>query len=260
MASNKFLPFSLAIGLTILSTLAHSTAQSAELDEIKRRGELIVAVKDNLRPLGFLETNGQLQGFEIDIARRLAVELLGDAEALVLQPVANNQRLKVVLEEEVDLAIARVTATDSRSRIVYLSIPYYLDSTGLVTKDASITKLKDLQSKKIAVLNSSSTIAVVQYNLPEAQLVGVDSYQEALQLLEQGTADAFAADNSLLTGWVQEYPEYKMLPVKLSSEALCIVIPKGLQYSQLQRRVNEAIAKWKAEGWLAERAAAWGLP
>lgn len=260
MASKKLFRFSLAIGLTILSILPHPIAHSAELDEIKRRGKLIVAVKDNLRPLGYLETNGQLQGFEIDIARRLATELLGDSKAVVLQPVANNQRLNVVLEEEVDLTIARVTATDSRSRLVYLSIPYYLDGTGLITKDASTTKLKDFQFKKIAVLNGSSTIAVVQYNLPESQLVGVNSYQEALQLLEKGSADAFAADKSLLTGWVQEYPEYKMLPVRLSSEALCVVMPKGIQYSQLQRRVNEAIARWKVEGWLAESATAWGLP
>jgi polar amino acid transport system substrate-binding protein len=37
-------------------------------------------------------------------------------------------------------------------------------------------------------------------------------------------------------------------------------MPKGLQYNQLRRRINSAIARWQTEGWLTQRAAAWGLP
>jgi len=100
----------------------------------------------------------------------------------------------------------------------------------------------------------------VKYNLPTSKLVGVSSYEEARLLLENGGASAFAADKSILAGWLQEYPQYRLLPSQLSAEALCIVMPKGVQYAQLQDRVNEAIARWQASGWLAERAAAWGLP
>ena len=256
-ATHKFLSLSLAIGL-VVSLVA--PASSAELKEIEQRGKLIVAVKDNLRPLGFRDANGNLQGLEIDIAKRLAEELLGKPDAVVLQPVTNRDRLNIVLEGKVDLAIARVTATNSRSRIVDLSRPYYLDGTGLVTKDASIAQLNDVATKTIAVLKGASTIPLVKYSLPAAKLVGVDSYEEARSLLENGRANAFAADTSVLAGWVQEYPQYRMLAVQLSAEALCVVMPKGLQYIQLQDRVNQAIARWQASGWLAERAAAWGLP
>ena len=258
--SHKLFSFSLAIGLVVVSFVPPAPAWSAELKEIEQRGKLIVGVKDNLRPLGFRDAAGNLQGLEIDIAKRLAEELLGKPDAVVLQPVTNRDRLNLVLEDKVDIAIAKVTATDSRYRLVDFSRPYYLDGTGLVTKDASIASLSDLGTKTIAVLNGSSTIAVVKYALPTSKFVGVDSYQEARSLLENGTADAFAADNSVLSGWVQEYPEYRMLPVRLSAEALCVVMPKGLQYNKLRQRVNEAIARWQASGWLAERAAAWGLP
>jgi len=243
-----------------MSFLATTPVPSAELEEIEQRGKLIVAVKDNLRPLGFRGEDGNLQGLEIDIARHLAEELLGDPNAVVLQPVTNLDRLDVVLEGKVDLTIARVSFTESRARLVDLSQYYYLDGTGLVTKDASITELEDVATRKIAVINDSSTIAVVKNSLPNSVLVGVDSYQEALSLLQKGGADAFAADQSVLTGWVQEYPQYRLLSARLSGEALCVVIPKGLQYTRLHRKVNEAIARWQAEGWLAERAAAWGLP
>lgn len=239
---------------------ARNTALAAELREIKRRGYLIVAVKDNLRPLGFRDLQGNLQGLEIDVARQLAKELLGREDAVKLQPVANNERLAVILENKADMAIARVTATSSRARLVDFSTPYYFDGTGIVTKNPSVQKLGDATTAKIAVLKGSSTIAVVKYILPLAQLVAVNSYQDALTLLETNQSDAFAADNSVLAGWVQENPQYQLLPVRLSGAPLSVVIPKGLQYNNLWEGVNNAINRWKANGWLQERTKYWGLP
>jgi len=257
MIKNKIIHLGLTIGL--LTAFPYST-QAAELAEIKSRGKLVVAVKDNLRPLGFIDAAGNLQGLEIDIARRLAEEILGNADGVILQPVTNQARLELVMEGKVDLAIARVTVTASRSRLVDFSPYYYLDGTGLVTKLDQVENVRDLATKKIAVLNYSNNIDVISYELPNAQLIGVNSYQEALELLETGKADAFAADQSMLTGWVQEYPQYRLLPQRLSGEALAIVMPKGLQYLELRTKVNEAIARWQKSGWLRERATYWGLP
>lgn len=234
-------------------------SSAAELKEIQKRGYLIVAVKENLRPLGFRD-RGKLQGLEIDLAQRLAQDVLGSSDAVRFQAVANPDRLPVVLEGKVDLAIASVTATESRSRLVSFSIPYYLDGTALVTKDASVQQLSNVAKRKIAILKGSSTIATVRYLLPAAELVGVDSYQEARLLLESDAASAFAADASVLSGWVQEYPQYRLLPTLLSAEPLCVVMPKGLQYDQLRRQVNAAIARYSASGWLKQRATYWGLP
>lgn len=248
--------FFILLWLLVFSLPSHA----AELKEIQQRGKLIVAVKDNLRPLGFRDATGKLQGLEIDLAQRLAQDLLGKPDAVELQPVANRDRLAVVLEDKVDLTIAGVTATESRSRVVSFSIPYYLDGTALIAKDASVQKLNNVARSKIAVLKGSSSIATVRYVLPRVQFVGVDSYQEARSLLESGTVGAFAADASVLSGWVQEDPQYQLLPTLLSAEPLSVVMPKGVQYDELRRRVNQAIARYSAEGWLQQRAAYWGLP
>ncbi|MEH2419795.1 MAG: transporter substrate-binding domain-containing protein [Nostoc sp.] len=236
------------------------TASAAEMPEIQQRGYLTVAVKDNLRPLGFKDASGNLQGLEIDLAQRLATDLVGKAEAVKLKPVANRDRLSVVLDKKVDFAIARVTATSSRARIVSFSVPYYLDGTVLVTKDASIQQLSDLAKQKIAVLNNSSTIAKVRFYVPNAELVGANSYDEAREEIESNAAVAFAADASVLSGWVQQYPQYRLLPTKLSTEPLSVVMPKGLQYDELRRNVNQAIARYLEEGWLQQRSQYWGLP
>ncbi|MBD0264968.1 MAG: transporter substrate-binding domain-containing protein [Tolypothrix sp. Co-bin9] len=236
------------------------TANAAEMPEIQQRGYLNIAVKNNLQPLGFTDVNGKLQGLEIDLAKALAQDLLGKENAVKFKPVSNRDRLSVVLNNQVDLTIARVTATESRARLVSFSVPYYFDGTVLVTKDASAQRLVDFARRKIAVLKKSSTIAEIKYYIPNAELVGVNSYEEARSLLEKNNSDAFAADASVLSGWVQQYPEYRLLSTKLSTQPLSVVMPKGLQYDELRQQVNEAIARYIAKGWLTERIKYWGLP
>ena len=247
----------LITAIAILAVISYPTA-AREWSEIESEGELKVAVKDNLRPLGFTDKNDKLVGLEIDLARKLAEELLGDRNAVEFSTVNNQDRLRVVLEDEVDLAIARVAVTASRSRIVDFSPYYYLDGTGIVTK-SEIDNLDGLNQSTIAVLENSATIAVVRNRLPNATLIGADSYREALELIETNRADAFAGDRSVLTGWIQEYPSYKLLPERLSGAALAVVMPKGLQYQELRSQVNRAIAGWKESGWLTERIKYWGL-
>lgn len=245
---------------TFTVAFSDSRISATELAEIQRRGKIVVAVKDNTRPLGYLNERGRLTGLEIDIARRLAKDILGDENAVVLQPVTNQDRLKVVLEDRVDIAIARVSDTASRRRIVDLSPYYYLDGTGIITQNVTVANAEELSESKIAVLYGSTTIAIVRNSFPDAQLIGVNSYQEALNLLETKQVRAFAGDLSVLTGWVQEYPQYKLLPERLSGEPLCIVMPKGLQYKELHLAIEKAIANWHKSGWLQKRIEHWGLP
>lgn len=229
------------------------------LQDIQARGYLIVGVKDSLPPLGF-EEDGTLQGLEIDIAHRLAQELLGDASAVEFRPLSNRDRLPAVTEGEVDIAIARVTVTNARSRIVDFSVPYYLDGTAFLVQDSQFQQASDLSQQAIAVLNGSTTISDVRYRLPAARLVGVASYEEAEALLDRQEVAAVAADASVLTGWSQSNPDRRLLPGLISAEALSVAIPRGLQHDELKRTINEAIARWHNEGWLQERINYWGLP
>lgn len=73
-------------------------------------------------------------GFEIDIARGLARELLGDENAVVFVPLFNQQRLLAVIDNQVDFVIASVTLNSSRQQVVDFSDYYYLSATGIVVK------------------------------------------------------------------------------------------------------------------------------
>lgn len=247
--------------LLLLLTCWVGTAQATELDDIQDRGSLIVGVKDNLRPLGFKDSQSQLQGFEIELARQLATDLIGDKAEVVFKPLLNQDRLKALLDGEVDLLIARLTITDSRARLVDFSRPYFVDGAAFLTRDAAI-QLRDLQQQRIAVavLTGSDTIPTVRSLFPAIQLQGVASYAEGKTLLDSGQVAAFAADASLLTGWVQENPEYHLLPHLLSAEALAIAMPRGNRHSKLREAVDRAILQWMNSGWLRQQISTWGLP
>ncbi|MBE9066716.1 transporter substrate-binding domain-containing protein [Leptolyngbya cf. ectocarpi LEGE 11479] len=250
----------LGIGLCLgVQVTAPPIAVSAELTEIEGRGRLIVAVKDNRYPLAYRDAVGELHGFEIEIARRLALALLGDETAVELRPVNNIDRVNAVIEGDVDIAIAAITVTSQRQRITSFSEPYYLDGVGFITTSPQVTSLADLTLGRIAVLSDSSTLAQVRYQLPAAVVIPVSSYQQAVAALGDGQVDAFAGDISLLTGWQQQDSHYRLLDEVISVEPIAIAIPKGTQYSDLRRAINDALRQWDDEGWLQDRAAHWGL-
>lgn len=253
---------SIALGLSANVSLDFLPlpAIAAELSAIKKRGRLVVAVKETVRPLGFRSANGQLQGLEIDLARRLAQELLGRSDAVELKPATNQDRFSLVMNGQVDIAIAHTTLTPSRLRILSFSLPYYTDGTAIITKSPTIQKNTDLTGKTVAVINGSSAIAALRSQLAGVNLVGVESYDAAKAVLDRGDAIAFAADISILSGWSQEFPEYRLVLPALSSELLAIVLPKGQQYNELKEQIDQILTRLKNSGWLEERVKYWGLP
>jgi polar amino acid transport system substrate-binding protein len=256
----KFFRILIIVCLVAACIISSKVALNAQLSNLETKKEITIAVKDNSRPLAYLNESGELQGLEIDIAKKLAQELLPDQAAINFIPVRNQDRLDALLNQQVDLVIARLSANVPRSQLIDFSIYYYLDGTGIISKNTSIKGIQDLTNSRIAVLKGSDSIFVINSRLPQAELVEVDSYQQAYDYLESLEAIAFGADQSILTGWVQQYPEYRLVSKRLSGEPLAIGIPKGLQYASLRTKINQAIANWQASGWLRERATYWGLP
>ena len=261
MSTNRRQLLTWGVASASVAIVSHGyRARAAELSLIQQRGYLSIAVKDNRPPLGFRDAGGQLVGLEIDIARRLATELLGHADTLQLKPVLNAERLNAVTSGQVDMAIAGVTATSVRARLVRFSTPYYFDGTAILAVNPQIQTLGDLHNLTIAVLQGSTTIAVIRHHLPTVRLIGVASYQAGDEMLASGQADAFAGDATVLAGWRQKRPSYALVPTILTADPLAIVLPKGLPYDPLYRRINQLLTTWQDDGWLRQQATRWGLP
>lgn len=233
---------------------------AAPLNEILQRGRLIVAVKDNLPPLGYRDTNGTLQGFEIEIAKRLAKDLLGSEQSAVLQPVANMSRLTAVTSGAVDLAIADLTLTENRMRLVSFSEPYYRNGTGILTQNPKWNTLQTLYRQTIAVLQPSVTLPYLKSALPKAHLVGVPSYEAGQQMLQTAQVQAMVGDRLILSTLARQNPKYLFFSTELTVQPLVIALPKGVQYEPLRLRINAALRQWQQQGWLEAQRQTWGLP
>ncbi|PZV14386.1 MAG: amino acid ABC transporter substrate-binding protein [Pseudanabaena sp.] len=248
--------FSLGSHLDLLAINKASIAQEFNaLNTIQKRGKLIVGVKDNLPPLGFRDRSGKLSGLEIDIARELAKELNLQIE---LVPLKNRDRLAALQTNQVDLAIAQITLTNNRSRLIDFSLPYYTDSIIVIAK-RGITSQDLRQQSAIGVLKNSAAIAAIQSQFPKATIIGVNSYADGLGALQSNKLKAFVGDRTSLTQWLKDHPDYEIIGKPLAVHSLAIALPRGLQYLDLRDRVFDVVEKWRKNGWLEERANYWGL-
>ncbi|ELS34267.1 MULTISPECIES: transporter substrate-binding domain-containing protein [Pseudanabaena] len=231
------------------------TPEINTLDKIQKRGKLIVGVKDNLPPLGFRDRSGNLVGLEIEIARELAKELNFQVELL---PLSNRDRLTALQNNQVDLAIAQITVTTNRSRLVDFSLPYYIDSTIVIAKRG--TNSQELyQPLAIGVIQNSDAIAAIQSQFPKAAIIGTSSYADGLAALQADKIKAFVGDRTSLTRWLQEHPDLEIIGQPIAVHSLAIAMPRGLQHLDLRDRVFGIVDKWHKNGWLKERAKYWGL-
>lgn len=247
-----FQPNNLAIAAETNSLI---TPEINTLDKIQKRGRLVIGVKDNLPPLGFRDRSGNLAGLEIDIARELAKELNMPLELVALK---NRDRLSALQTNQIDLAIAQITVTTNRSRLVDFSLPYYTDSTIAIAKRGTTSQELRLPSA-IGVLKNSAAIAAIQSQFPKAAIIGVSSYPDGLEALQSGKVKAFVGDRSSLVEWLKDHPDYETIGQPLAVHSLAIALPRGLQHLDLRDRVFDIVEKWRKNGWLKERSSYWNL-
>jgi polar amino acid transport system substrate-binding protein len=228
-------------------------ASARPLERIRQSGKIKVAISA-LQPMN------RLQGFELDLARKLAVELLGDAQALELLPARSEERLAWVEQERVDMAIAQVSITPERTKIVDFSPPYYQGGQGFVfPKNMPIQRLSDLNDRKVAVLEKSSSALLLAALLPKAIQVPVTSYQQGFEKLLTGSVQVFTADDNVLIEWLATQPNYRLLPQRMGSYSFAIALPKGLASASWRAWIQATLEKLDRSGWLEERRKYWQL-
>ncbi len=243
--------FSVFVGLWL--ALQTPRVSAHPLEHVRQSGKIKVAIST-------LQPTNRLQGFELDVARKLAEELFGDVQALELSPARGEERLAWVEEERVDMAIAQVSVTPERTKIVDFSPAYYRGGQGFIfPKNIPIQRLSDLNHRKVAVLEKSSSALLLGALLPEAVQVPVRSYQQGFEQLLAASAQVFTGDDYLLIEWLDLQPDYQLLPQRMGSYSFAIALPKGLQSVSWRAWIQSALEKLDRSGWLEERRKYWKL-
>ena len=93
------------------------------LGTIIQRDKLIIGVRDDTAPFGFRDKNGNLIGYDIDLAHIIAKGVLKDEKKVEFVPVTASNRIMKLNSGEVDILIATMSITEQRQQILDFSMP-----------------------------------------------------------------------------------------------------------------------------------------
>lgn len=232
------------------SAAATSAPSTSYLETIKARDKLIVGVFTDKPPFGFVDESGRYVGFDTDIGRRFAKDLLGDENKVEFVAVEPASRIPFLQSDKVDLILANMTVTPERKEAVDFTNPNLRVAVQAIVADGSPVKaLDDLADKTIIVTTGTTADIWLTKNHPDWKLLKFEKNSESLQALANGRGDAYAQDNLILFSWAKQNPGYGVLPELLGDEApIAPAVKKG--NTELRDWVNAELAKLGEEKFL----------
>jgi len=246
-----------AIGVACL--LSYGEVLAGAFDEAQARGRLHVGVRADYPPFGFIDGEGRNAGFEIDVARYLALRLMGSENRLRLVPLAGFRRIDGLLERRADLAIASLAMTEDRRGQVLFTEPYYGSGVGLLLrKEAPIKAWPDMRRRRVCAIEGASYEE--QLAALGVELVRFPAMPAAFKSLRDGGCEGLAYDDSALAArlidpeWGNEFH----LPLPTLA-----VIPWGIglrrEDDTLRALINPILVEMEASGFIVGLEAKWRL-
>lgn len=179
-----------------------AASEGRTIDEIKSDGKIRIGVFSDKNPFGYVDENGQIQGYDVYFAKRIGKDLLGSEDAVEFVYVEAANRVEYLKAGKVDIILANFTVTDERSEQVDFALPYMKVALGVVSPDnALITDVSELSGKNLIVVKGTTAETYFSQNYPEIKLTKFDEYQEAYDALLDGRGDAFSTDNTEVLAW-----------------------------------------------------------
>ncbi|MDH2391976.1 glutamate ABC transporter substrate-binding protein [Streptomyces sp. HNM0663] len=242
---------SAAVAAVLTLSLAATACGSGE-DSGSGGDKITIGIKFDQPGLGLKTPDGKYTGFDVDVATYVAKELGYEASDIVWKQAPSAERENLIKNGDVKFVVATYSITDKRKQEVDFAGPYLLAHQDLLVRadDSSITKVEDLNSKKLCSVTGSTSAQNVKNKLaPKADLQQLGGYSECLTGLENGAVDALTTDDSILAGFAaqqQHQGKFKLVGLKMSDENYGIGLKKGDK--DLHSKINKALEKMKSDG------------
>lgn len=236
--------FTLVLTVGLVSGCKNVTSQKeskSSLEQIKESGKIRIGVFSDKAPFGYIDENGEPQGYDVYFGKRIAKDLLGDENAVEFVSVEAASRVEFLETNKVDIILANFTVTDERKEKVDFALPYMKVALGIVAPDASpITDVSQLKGKKLIVNKGTTAETYFTKNYPNIELLKYDENTAAFNALLDKRGDAIAHDNTLLFAWVTKNKGYTTSIDSLGSvDTIAPAVKKGNK--ELVEWLNEEI-------------------
>ena len=229
-----------ALTLTLLFVFAliSAAAQAAPvyrtLDEIKADGTINIGVFSDKNPFGYVDENGEYQGYDVYFAERIGKDL-GVKINYVSTEAAN--RVEYLETGKVDIILANFTVTPERAEKVDFALPYMNVALGVVSPDSRvITDLSELSADDpVIVISGTTAETYLIANNPAVKLQKYDTYANAKNALENGNGVAWANDNTEVIAFALQNTGYTVgIPSLGSQDTIAPAVSKG----------NDTLLQW----------------
>ncbi|MEC3920445.1 glutamate ABC transporter substrate-binding protein [Nocardia sp. CDC160] len=218
------------------------------IDAIRARGRLLVGLDPGSNLFSFRDpTTGTLAGFDVDIAKELARDLLGDPAAVEYRILSSADREKALVEHTVDVVVKTMTINCQRRQTVTFSTSYLQAHQRVLTvRDSGIAGLTDLAGRRVCVASGTTSLDLIRRQQPAASILTVPGWADCLVVLQQRQVDAVSTDDTVLAGLAEQDPATEVVGPNLSTEQYGIGISKGSD--DLVRFVNGTLERIRADG------------
>ena len=197
------------------------------LDEIKSSGTINIGVFSDKNPFGYVDENGEYQGYDVYFANRLGKDL-GVKVNFVSTEAAS--RIEYLQTGKVDLILANFTVTKERAEEVDFALPYMNVALGVISPEsAPVTDIDNWNADdEMIVISGTTAETYLTENYPDIKLQKYDTYANAKNALENGNAAAWANDNTEVIAFSLQNPGYTVgIPTLGSQDTIAPAVSKG---------------------------------
>jgi len=231
------------------------------LDKIKKDGKIVIGVKTDYRPFGFLDPSGKNVGMEIDMAYDIA-KRLGVKPVLITTQSGN--RNEFLLTGKVDLILCTMSETPARRQVLgFIDPSYYAGGTNILAKKSmGFKKWNDLRGKKVCGTQGA------YYNRRVGELYGAailafPGTMEALTDLQNDNCVAFLQDSTLIESMLSsgdpKWAGYEMpLPTE-DSQTWHMAVPKDEVEGPYGQFFKNLVIEWHKARYIIELNEKWKL-
>lgn len=238
----------------VLDSLRPGDATPAErVPEILDRGRLIVGVDQSQYLISYRAAiTGDLQGFEIELAREIARDIFGDPTKIEFRFVDSGDRVTSLTSGDVDLVVRNMSVTKTRQEDVLFSAPYLRAETRLlVMTHSGITSFQSLPGQTVCVAQDSTGLQTARQHAPNSPILQTRNWADCLVALQQHQAQAIISDDFILSGITAQDPYTTIVGESLDSSeyAVAAADPRFNENSEgLIRQVNATMERIREDG------------
>ncbi len=223
-----------------------------ELDSVLAAGKIVVGVEGTYPPFTYHDGDGELVGFDVEVAERIAEKLGVEVEFV---EAAWDSLLIGIDSGRLDLVVNAVSITEDRAEKYDFTAPYYYEARRVIVRaeDDSIQSAEDLNGKKVATNVTNAFIP--WYESMGAEIVGIDTSGEAIELVLSGRADLCGTSVPVLNSYMDEHPDAEgrlkvAFVIPDSEDQIAIPVRKG--ETRFLEAVDQALAQLRDDGTLKE--------